>query len=107
MVRISPKLAEDQIRAEILKQTPIGSSADQVLEFARDRLKHIGPQPTYEPGSARGRQGRRTVRVGVRSLSVCLGEYGPWGRCVTYLSWGFDEQDKLLDVMVEKEHDAL
>jgi len=39
--------------------------------------------------------------------SVCLGEYGFPVRRATFVSWGFDGDDKLVDVVVEKERDSL
>lgn len=105
-VKISPRLSESKIREEILKYTPIGCSSTNVLEFARTRLKHVAAPYEDGPATRRGLRGP-DVSVGVRSVKVCLGEYGFPGRTGTFISWAFDENNKLIDVIVEKWRDSL
>ena len=106
-VEISPRLSEDKIRDEIFKYTPIGSTLVNVKEFARTRLKYVGPAP-YEDGPATRRHWPGPdEEIGVRSVGVCLGDYGFPGRIDTYIHWAFDQNDKLIDVVVEKERDSL
>jgi hypothetical protein len=113
-VRISPRLPEEQIRAEILKYTPVGSSADEVLSFARTRLKHaqiepdaISPNPVIR--HFYGLPKKHPEVIGKRSITVLLGRYGfnPLARRDVYIGWAFDEGDKLIDVAVEKGRDSL
>jgi hypothetical protein len=108
-IHLKPKLPENEIRMRILTFTPIGDSSAEVLQFVRTRLRHVGPEPTYEQVPATR---QRDTKVGVTSfgngsINVCLGEYGFPGRTATFISWGFDEHGKLVDVIVEKERDAL
>jgi len=112
-VRISPRLPVDQVRAEILKYTPTGSSADATLEFARNRLKHLYDGPDYDRRNAvfrhfdEPRKGGESV--GSRSITVLLGRYGfnPLDRIDVLVEWAFDKNDRLIDVVVEKSRDAL
>jgi hypothetical protein len=39
-IRINLHLSEEKIRAEMLNYTPVGSLTNEVLNFARNRLKH-------------------------------------------------------------------
>jgi len=91
-VNISPRLAEEEIRLEILQYTPAGSTAEQVLEFVRARLRHLGPEPEGVSG---------------RSIKVCLGEFGFPARAATFISWSFDDRDRMIDLNVHKERDSL
>src|SRR6266540_7569996 len=60
-VQINPRLPEEQIRAKILKFTPIGTSEHDVIEFARTQLKHGKAGPSQSA---------------VNSVLVLLGRYG-------------------------------
>lgn len=105
-IKISPRLSENEIRDRLLKYTPVGSSLEEVREFAQIRLKHIGDPNEDGPATRRRRPGP-DEDVGVRSVNVCLGEYGFPGRTGTFISWSFDKNDKLVDVIVQKWRDSL
>lgn len=85
-----------------MKYTPIGSTIAEVKEFVRTRLKYAGRAP-YEGGPAPGQY----KWEGVRSLSAYLGEGGFLGGSDIYIHWAFDENGKLIDVVIEKAHDSL
>lgn len=107
-VKIKPSLPEDTIRANLLEYTPIGCALPEVLEFAQTRLKYTGPKP-YEGGPAT-RQSlpqNPVTSIGVRSINVCIGEYGFPGRTGTFVSWAFDRNNRLVDIVIQKERDSL
>ena len=101
-----PGHSEARIRDELLKHTPIGSSFSNVLEFARNHLKYVGPAP-YIGGPVSRHWPPPSKSVGVRTVGVCLGSYGFPGRTDTYLHWAFDKDDKLIDIVVSKERESL
>lgn len=103
--------SENHIRKRVLKYTPLGSTYGQVQEFVQYRLKYHGA-PDYEnlPAGRRISGSSDYESVGVRSVSVWLGEYGfpPYPMAITpKISWAFDKNDRLIDVIVEKERDSL
>ena len=94
-VRISPRLSEDQIRAEILKYTPIGSTETEVMSFARTRLKrHEGVAPAQDSPD---------------EIVAFLGRYGFIfiGSYDTHVQWKFNSDHKLIRVEVIKGRDVL
>ncbi len=90
-IRISPRLPEQEIRAQILNYTPIGSSLEDCLKFAQLRLKHADGEPDNDKPN--------------HNIVVLLGRYGLSQE--TYIGWLFDEHDKLIDVRVRKYRDSL
>lgn len=98
-------LREDDavIRDSLLKKTPLGSPCTNVLGFVQrkgwEREMH--------------KERRLWLTVGARSVAVRLGHY--WYHCrpgtkgITYrldvfASWRFDQNDRLVDLTVQKEH---
>ena len=116
-VRINLRLPEEKIRSVIFAYTPTGSSTNEVFEFVQKRLKHKDDL-IYEtrgvvlfgkkkPGESW--RNREMKEVGESNINVWLGDYGfnPFLRTGVYVSWAFDETNKLVDVVVEKETDGL
>ena len=105
---------EKVIRDNLLKKTPIGSSADKVLQFILTDLKHEhNTEPYYNeaaPAMDLGPQGY-TIPIGKKSIEVQLDTY--WSvpgfpvRKSVFASWAFNENNKLTDILVHKENDAL
>lgn len=109
-VGLSRFSSKAHIRDKLLKYTPIGSSYGQVQEFVRCRLEYRGA-PDYENSPA-----IRVLRpgvyqdVGVRRIDIWLGAYGFPGYPMaisTQVSWAFDKNDTLLDVVVRKWRESL
>jgi hypothetical protein len=103
--------SENHIRNRVLKHTPLGSTYGQVQEFVQYRLKYHGA-PDYEntPADRRRPGGSGYESVGVRSISVWLGQYGFPGYPMAItprISWAFDKNARLIDVIVVKERDSL
>lgn len=105
--------SEESIRDALLEKTPIGTSVDEVLQVIQAELKHENDtEPSYAqtPALERGPQGY-TVPVGKKSIRLRLGSHWysvPGYPIVTivYASWAFDENDRLIEILVHKENDA-
>jgi len=121
-VRISPRSSEAKIRNVVLEHTPLGSSSDFVLTFTQTQLRHKGT-PKVEGRGARKRSlrplnsgvpGSRNIDEWIGSQSISDLEVGwhwetvPMWPLITYvyLSWAFDENSRLIDVIVYKETDG-
>ena len=89
-VRIDPGLPEEQIRAEMLKYTPIGMSDTEVMEFAAKRLRHGKEKPAYD------RPDELTLRLGNYGFSLIE-------KKETIISWKFDQNHKLVYIYVDHE----
>jgi hypothetical protein len=113
-VRIRPRGAEAEIRNKILKHTPLGSSSAMVLTFIQTQLPHEG-MPNLRNWGARKRSeipGQEDQLIGSKSFeSVEVGWFWELQHVVplktyVYVSWGFDAQDRLIDVVVYKATDG-
>ncbi len=108
-VQINLRLPEEKIRAEILGYTPVGSSVDEVLIFVKKRLENKEKVEPFQE-KKHGVYDRHTKKsVGKSEIQVWIGTYGfnPLKRTDVFVSWAFDENDKLIDIIVEKEIDGL
>ena len=96
------------IRNDILKLTPIGSDMDDVLSVINRKVRsdgwrimnisHISGYADYSrPGSP---------TVGAKRIVVHMGRSRTGWIAVT-VSWGFDEEGKLIDVYVRKHNTFL
>ena len=108
-VGISRFGSANHIRNRVLKYTPIGSTYEEVHEFVQYRLKYkYGPY--YDNVPATRLSGDIYEQVGVRSINLFLGDYGFPGFPLVItpkISWAFDKNDKLIDVIVLKERESL
>ncbi len=103
-----------EIRAVLLRHTPIGSSVTSVLEFVSKQLQRSGDvavvvesQPATGPAAEESRQ------RGVKRIRLYLGQYYDHPE-VVFLSaplmmqkevtaqWAFDQHDRLVDIFVDK-----
>src|SRR5262249_47782708 len=98
----------EEVRARILKDTPLGSSFGDVKALAEERgwldsryqrEEFGGSLPVTKKGKT----------IGSRSLRGSLGAPSWWGRSpvcfVVY--WAFDDEGWLIEVVVKKKIDAL
>ena len=90
-ITINVQQPNDQIRAQVLRYTPVGSIADDVIDFIQSRLYYEG---VY--GSD----------VGVAEnpgVSVTLGHRNdnpPWGHSAVAVAWIFKDDLKLQDIQI-------
>jgi hypothetical protein len=103
-----------EIRAVLLRYTPIGSKAADVLKFIATRLERFGDAPLkIDNAPATGSAAEASHRRSVRRIRVYLGEYYQHPGAV-FLSapmimrkrvsaqWAFGEHDRLIDIFVDK-----
>jgi hypothetical protein len=105
--------SEDSIRVKVLQQTPLGSSKREVLAFIAHRLQKDEEPELQDSGARRVTYGADAVdeQVGVSSIErLEVGHYGILRyllvfKTYVFLSWAFDADDRLIDVIVYKESD--
>ncbi len=91
---------EKSFRSSILQSTPLNSSSEQVFIYIKKRWPDDHVPGVY------------TSSDGTKKVSVMIGSYWasfpglPIGTYV-YISWVFDENDRLIDVLVNKETDGV
>lgn len=119
------RIPESSIQKRLLKETPLGTSATQVIAVVKDKFSGRAwkvPQHNSKWGASKeflhpknsDYVGSRNVQiiVGARSISdVHLGSY--WTvvplfpmKTHVFASWAFNDDDKLIEIIVEKEVDA-
>jgi len=103
-----------EIRAVLLRHTPINSSTSDVIRFISKQLQHVGSGPvTVLDDPASGPAAEKAKQRGVKSIRVYLGQYYDHPE-VVFLSapmltqkeisaqWAFDQHDRLIDIFVDK-----
>ena len=106
-VGISRFGSANHIRNRVLKYTPIGSTYAEVHKFVQYRLKY--KYVYYDNVPATRLRGDNYEQLGVRSINLFLGDYGFPGfplAITPKISWAFDKNDKLIDVIVLKERES-
>lgn len=101
-----PRRSEQSIRERLLRETPQGSTYSAVLNYAK---KKSWPTTEQSTGLETKNIGQFPARVvGKRAIKAYLGHYRglPW-RIDVDCFWVFDENDRLIDIFVSKETDAL
>ena len=87
--------SEANIRASLLKRTPLGMSKRDVETF----ITKEGWHPESQPGVLKGAHS---------AIEVDFGGYTIWfGTCYVYGLWGFDNDDRLIELSVSKSRDVL
>ena len=114
-VSVRVRSSEEKIRATMLLHTPLGSTKSSVLEFINTRLEHKGTAELSTSGAHRRNAGAGVADqyIGTSAVNELeVGHYGEWRyllliKTYVYLSWGFDANDRLIEVIVYKEMDGL
>jgi hypothetical protein len=103
-----------EIRELLLRHTPIGSKAGDVLKFVATELKRSGSAlPKIENGPATGPAAKGSRLCGVKKIRVYLGQYYDHPEIIFLTApmltqkevsaqWAFDEHDRLLEIFVDK-----
>lgn len=107
------RASESEIRDEIVSKTPIGSSSDQILEYIYNELDHEDEEKSkYRnfPALAKGPEGF-TEPVGNKSICIRLKSYwavSPDLPLITniWITWAFDDNNRLIEVLVDRENDG-
>ncbi len=95
--------SEDQIKRELLKKTPVGSSIAQMMELCGNKSWKCNYSDTA------GYLDQRTGKtVGVKSVWGLLSEYKTTPLTIVSVEayWGFDKYGNLIDIWVGKTTDA-
>jgi len=96
----------EAIRAHWLKETPLGTSIDDVEANLRSR--GLSPQVSKNAGFLKQEPGN-TVVVGQQSIRLHLGTYrsSPFAFTSVTAFWGFNERHQLIDIWIWKATDSL
>ena len=113
IMQVNPLLkSPERIRSDMLKLTPLHSSMDEVLEVIYSKEKWEIKRVNYDNGYVNydilipNTDPRYPLEydhlvVGEQSIRAYLGKTWTFGQSVT-VSWGFDENSRLIDVYVSK-----
>jgi len=102
--------SEGHIGKNILKLTPIGTSMEEVLEYAEKKGWEIW-YVSYEFGFLKQygywtlEEHSDNVNIGEKSIGVVASRYKTYFfiDTVVKIFWGFDENSKLIEISVSKE----
>ena len=113
-VEITPRDRRVEIRAKLLKYTPLGSSSKEVVAFIKTRLLKKGdPDPVIENHGATGPSAKDSSNKGVKSIKLNLADYIPNPFLLTLsppmpfhesltAQWAFDKNDKLVELFLDR-----
>jgi len=110
-MKINPLIqSENQLRNNLLEQTPIGTSMNDVVQFIKTKKNWEIDYISQEKGFVH--QGRKPMEtVGEKSIRVHLGEYRIFSKYyfVTDVTvyYGFNDKAELIDIWVWKVTDTL
>jgi hypothetical protein len=96
-IRINVLRSNAVIRKQLMQVTPLGTPAQQVYQFLLTGLEY--DKGTHIAG-APGQPYRST-------MTVQLGHYFPLFPTVVQATWRFDEQDRLINIEVERFNTAI
>jgi hypothetical protein len=104
-----------KIRTELLKHTPPGTAAGEVLRFIATAIpgKPGMPAPQLEAGPATGLAAAASGHAGSQHIRIVLGDYVPNPGLLlgtvpleienrVTAQWAFDADGRLLDIFVDK-----
>ena len=116
-VIIDLRVHRGEIRTVLLRYTPIGSDVTKVLEFVSKQLQRSGNGTiAVENKPATGAAAEKSGRRGVKRIRAYLGQYYDHPEVVFYSTpllmekevsaqWAFDQNDRLLDIFVDKRNE--
>jgi len=105
--------SEKAIRAGILNKTPLNSPAEEVIHYIEKKWADENRELICRPAVTRDSAGNLHIPVGSSHIGpVPIGSYWasfPGLPAITYVyvTWVFDENSKLIDILVSKEIDAV
>ena len=113
-VEIDPLAKRAEIRKELLKYAPLGSSSREVIAFLKTRLlKADDPEPVLLEHAAAGPSAKASANRGAKIIKLNLGDYIPNTILLTLsppmpfqeaiiAQWAFDGNDKLVDLFLDR-----
>ena len=109
-LKLPLKQDADSIKSILLEHTPVGTTYTEVFNFIKNVLHHKNREVTYDKNNGALSPGGQFV--GTRSVSIYLGEYGRSIKNLflvstkVYAEWGFNNNDRFLDIVIIKEGDG-
>lgn len=96
----------NRVRDSLNRLTPLGSSYDQVWSFASGRYKQA--KRNESSGFYRQDSSKPTI-VGVKSIEAHIGDYHalPIGTTSVVAYWGFDKDNRLIEIWVWETTDSI
>ena len=93
---------EEEIKANILELTPIGTSMDDVINVIESNESWVVMYISDRGGVPQGELGKVGDAIGEKTISVILGSYRNIFKTYVVFWWAFDENSKLIEVFIEK-----
>lgn len=100
-----PRHSAQSIRQRILSETPVGSSYAAVLDYAKKQGWSVTQRACGYQVPGLGHVPSRVV--GKRTIEAYLGGYSMIFHVDVVCDWAFDNDNRLIDVFVDKQTDAL
>ena len=100
----------EQIKSDILALTPLGTSANDVLEFVNaNEWSGVAGSPAriLDSGVFMGELGQSGDDVGEKSIRATAGKYTNFFKTTVSVWWAFDENGELIEVFVSKQTQGL
>ena len=94
----------DVIKRDIIRLTPIGSSMEDVVKVIESKEKWEAPRISHKYGYSIPYT--TDPDVGEKSIRVFIGEYRNIFVTSVTVYWGFDGDEKLIDVYIWKDKDV-
>jgi len=114
--KIESREPRARIRAELLRETKIGSTAADVLRFVTKNFipKDATTQPQILNHPAVGPTAKESEKRGVQSIRIVLGDYisrpalllldvPVISKTTTAVQWAFSKDGKLIEIFVDKD----
>ena len=98
--------SETHIEEGILKITPIGTSIEEVFSVVDEKKWVIDPTGEQKPGMPSS-QFRKDEAIERKRIDAVIGEYRTIFDTGVSVFWYFDDDLKLIDVEVRKDHDSI
>ena len=107
MTLLNPlRKSEKGIRKDILKLTPMGSSMEEVIRIIESNEKWKNMYVNHEYPSEHTNLNNDTI-IGAKSIKVLAGKYNTILDTYVEIYWGFDENEKLIEIGIRKTKDTL
>jgi hypothetical protein len=103
-------LSENSIHDVILKNTPPGTDLQTCMNYIKIKMQPVPNSIRLDELNGALHSGMYSKMIGSKSIhAVLVSQTYPWAPQIlfnTYVSFGFDDKKKLVDVVVEKEEEG-
>jgi hypothetical protein len=98
MIVVNVHQSDERIKAQLLRETPLGTTATEVYQFLQHRLRHA---PGTQVAGAPGQPYRSNMMVELGHY-ITRESFSTLGPMLVQAAWRFDERDKLRDIEVRR-----